>query len=368
MVVAPPQTKEKKKETRKAATWVGQSVKRREDPRLLTGRGTFVDDITVPNMHYAAILRSPRAHARVVSIDPSKALDLPGVITVLTGEEVGEKSLPFPVGVTAAFKYYSAAVDKVRYVGEPVAVVVASDRYVAEDALELIEVEYDPLPPVVKPEDALDPDAATLHEELGNNIGCHRLLDYGEVDKAFEEADLILKERFVFPRYSSLPLETYAVIADHDAVTGVITVHSNFMGPFSMHAVTARALNIDENKLRFIVPSDIGGSFGIKSSIYPYIVLISLAAMKAGSAARYGHQKNGDNKVAAEGVEALKEVSGSVDQVLTQLIGGIQSGMGYLGAANLSELREQARYIRISPAGQREAGAHDVVEMKAGGS
>jgi 2-furoyl-CoA dehydrogenase large subunit len=282
MVVAPPQTKEKKKEAQKAATWVGQSVKRREDPRLLTGRGTFVDDITVPNMHYAAILRSPRAHARVVSIDPSKALDLPGVITVLTGEEVGEKSLPFPVGVTAAFKYYSAAVDKVRYVGEPVAVVVASDRYVAEDALELIEVEYDPLPPVVKPEDALDPDAAILHEELGNNIGCHRLLDYGEVDKAFEEADLILKERFVFPRYSSLPLETYAVIADHDAITGVITVHSNFMGPFSMHAVTARALNIDENKLRFIVPSDIGGSFGIKSSIYPYIVLISLAAMKAG--------------------------------------------------------------------------------------
>ncbi|MEE2839549.1 MAG: xanthine dehydrogenase family protein molybdopterin-binding subunit [Acidobacteriota bacterium] len=282
MVIAPPKTKEKKKEAQKAATWVGQPIKRREDPRLLTGRGTFVDDITMPNMHHAAILRSPRAHARVVSIDTSKALDHPGVLTVLTGKEVGEKSLPFPVGVTAPFKYYSAAVDKVRYVGEPMAVVVASDRYVAEDALELIEVEYDPLPPVVKPEDALDPDAAILHEELGNNIGCHRLLDYGEVDKAFEEADLTLKERFVFPRYSSLPLETYAVIADYDAVTGVITVRSNFMGPFSMHAVTARALNIDENKLRFIVPSDIGGSFGIKSSIYPYIVLISLATMKAG--------------------------------------------------------------------------------------
>ncbi len=241
-----------------------------------------MDDITMPNMHHAAILRSPRAHARVISIDTSKALELPGVITVLTGKEVGEQSLPFPVGVTAPFKYYSAAVDKVRYVGEPVAVVVASDRYVAEDALELIEVDYDPLPPVVKPEDALDPNAAILHEELGDNIGCHRLLDYGEVDKAFEKADLILKERFVFPRYSSLPLETYAVIADYDAVTGVITVRSNFMGPFSMHAVAARALNIDENKLRFIVPSDIGGSFGIKSSIYPYIVLISLAAMKAG--------------------------------------------------------------------------------------
>ena len=282
MVVAPPPAREKKKEGEKTGTYVGQSVKRREDPRLLTGRGTFVDDITVPNMLFAAILRSPRAHARIVSIDASKALDHPEVITVLTGTEVGEKSLPFPVGVVASFKYYSAAVDKVRYVGEPVAVVVASDRYVAEDALELIEVEYDPLPPVVKPEDALAPDAGILHEELGDNIGCHRLLDYGDVDGAFEEADLTLKERFVFPRYSSLPLETYAVISDYDAVTGVITVHSNFMGPFSMHAVTARALNIDENKLRFIVPSDIGGSFGIKSSIYPYIVLISLAAMKAG--------------------------------------------------------------------------------------
>ena len=282
MVVAPPPTREKEKKAQKTGTYVGQPVKRREDPRLLTGRGTFVDDITVPNMLFAAILRSPRAHARILSIDPSKALDHPEVITVLTGKEVGEQSLPFPVGVVASFKYYSAAVDKVRYVGEPVAVVVASDRYVAEDALELIDVEYEPLPPVIKPEDALDPDAAILHEELGSNIGCHRLLDYGDVDKAFDEADLTLKERFVFPRYSSLPLETYAVISDYDAVTGVITVHSNFMGPFSMHAVTARALNIDENKLRFIVPSDIGGSFGIKSSIYPYIVLLSLAAMKAG--------------------------------------------------------------------------------------
>ncbi|MEE2822202.1 MAG: xanthine dehydrogenase family protein molybdopterin-binding subunit [Acidobacteriota bacterium] len=282
MVVAPPKTKTAKKEAQETSKYVGQSVKRREDPRLLTGRGTFVDDIKMPNMHHAAILRSPRPHARIISIDPSKALAHPGVTTVLTGAEVGDKSLPFPVGVVAPFKYYSAAVDKVRYVGEPVAVVVASDRYVAEDALDLIEVEYDPLPPVVKPEDALDPDAAILHEELGNNIGCHRELDYGDVDGAFAEADLILKERFVFPRYSSLPLETYAVISDHDATTGVVTVRSNFMGPFSMHAVTARALNIDENKLRFIVPSDIGGSFGIKSSIYPYIVLISLAAIKAG--------------------------------------------------------------------------------------
>ena len=280
-VEAPPKEKEKEAETPKKG-WVGQGIKRREDPRLLTGRGTFVDDITVPNLHHAAILRSPRAHAKIVAIDTAEALKQPGVIAVLTGDEVGQMSKPFPLGVTTPIKYYSAAVDKVRYVGEPVAVVVASDRYVAEDGVELIEVEYEPLPPIVNPEAALAPDAPVLHEEIGNNIGCHRLLDYGDVDQAFEEADLVLKERFVFPRYSSVPLETYAVIADYDAISGVFTIRSNFMGPFSMHAVAARALSVEENKLRFIVPSDIGGSFGIKSSIYPYIVLIALAAMKAG--------------------------------------------------------------------------------------
>ena len=284
MVMTPP-AKPKEKEVsglKLSKTWVGQSIKRREDPRLLTGRGTFVDDITLPNLHHAAICEVLVPTPKFYPTTLAKQENHPGVIAVLTGEEVGQMSKPFPVGVTAAFKYYSAAVGKVRYVGEPVAVVVASDRYVAEDAMELIQVEYEPLPPIVHCEAALEADAPVLHEELGNNIGCHRLLNYGDVDQAFEEADLVLKERFVFPRYSSLPLETYAVIADSDAITGMFTVHSNFMGPFSMHAVTARALDVEENKLRFLVPSDIGGSFGIKSSIYPYIVLLSLASRKAG--------------------------------------------------------------------------------------
>ena len=120
MVMTPPATKPKKKEVsgqELSKTWVGQSIKRREDPRHLTGRGTFVDDITLPNLHHAAILRSPRAHARILSYDTREAENHPGVIAVLTGEEVGQMSKPFPVGVTAAFKYYSAAVGKVRYVG-----------------------------------------------------------------------------------------------------------------------------------------------------------------------------------------------------------------------------------------------------------
>ena len=265
-----------------ADRWVGTSVRRREDPRLLTGRGTFVDDLTLPNLYHAAVLRSPRPHARILSYDTSEAERHPGVLAVLTGDDVKEMSRPFPVGVTARFNYYCCAVEKVRYVGEPVAVVVACDRYVAEDAAELIRVEYEPLPPVVHPEKSLEPGAPVLHEDLGSNVGCHRLLDYGDVDKAFDQADLIVKDRFVFPRYSSVPLETYAIIADFEAVAGVYSIHSNFMGPFTMHAVTARALDVVENKLHFIVPSDIGGSFGIKSSIYPYIVLMGLAAKKAG--------------------------------------------------------------------------------------
>src|SRR5262249_41535665 len=143
-----------------------------------------------------------------------------------------------------------------------------------------IQVEYEMLHPLVDPEEALKPDAPILHDEVGNNISCHRYLDYGDVDGAFKEADFILKERFVFPRYSSVPLEGFAVIAEQDAYSGTLTIHSNFMGPFTLHPVTAMALNIPENKLRFIVAKDIGGSFGIKSSIYPYIVLIGYTAMK----------------------------------------------------------------------------------------
>jgi 2-furoyl-CoA dehydrogenase large subunit len=263
-------------------SWIGKSIKRHEDPRLLMGRGRFLDDMTLPNLHAAAILRSPHPHARIRGIDTSEALKLPGVVTVLTGQEVGRQSDPFPVGVTAKFEYFSAAVDKVRYVGEPVAVVVASDRYVAEDALDLIHVDYERLPPLVDPEKGLEPDAPVLHEMLGHNVSCHRVLTYGDPDAAFAEADLVVKERFVYPRYSSVPLETYAVMVDYDPILDMLTVHSNFMGPFTMHAVAARALKIDPNKLRFVVPTDIGGSFGIKSSIYPYIVLICLAAKKAG--------------------------------------------------------------------------------------
>jgi 2-furoyl-CoA dehydrogenase large subunit len=267
--------------------WVGQPLKRTEDPALLTGRGAFVGDLSFANLCHAAILRSPHAHARIRNIDSVEASRASGVLNIVTGADAARLTRPFPVGVEAAVKYYCIAIDKVRYVGEPVAVLVARDRYLAEDALDLIRVEYEPLAAVVDPERALEPGAPLLHEEVGSNLACHRKLSYGDPDRAFREADVIIRERFRFPKYSSTPIETYGVIAAYDRSSGVLTVWSNFMGPFVMHSLVARALNLAENRLRFIAAPDIGGSFGIKTGIYPYIALIGLAAMESGVPVRW---------------------------------------------------------------------------------
>ena len=269
------------------AQWVGQPLKRVEDPRLLTGRGVFVADLPLTEPYAAAILRSPHAHARIRSIDTSAAMDAPGVAGVITGADVLAHTQPFAVGVEAPVKYYCLATDKARFVGEPVAVVIARDRYLAEDALELIQVEYEPLPAVVDAEDALRPGAPILHETVGSNEACHREIVYGDVEGAFAGADVVIRERFRYPKYSSTPIETYGVIAAYDPSTGVLTITSNFMGPFILHALVARALGLAENRLRFVVPPDIGGSFGIKTSIFPYLALIGLAAMRTGVTVRW---------------------------------------------------------------------------------
>jgi 2-furoyl-CoA dehydrogenase large subunit len=263
--------------------WIGRRVARVEDARLLTGRGHFIDDHPpIGDIHAAAIVRSPHAHARIVGYDVSAALRMDGVVGVVTGEDVARFTRPFPVGVTAPVHYYCAATDKVRFVGEPVAVVVARSRYLAEDAADAVGVEYEPLPAVVDVERALEPDAPILHEAVGTNLAGHRRLVYGDPDRAFAEADVVIRERFRFPKYSSTPIETYGVIARWDDVDEAYTVWSNFMGPFIMHGLVARVLGVPENRLRFIVSTDIGGSFGIKSAMYPYIALISLAARRTG--------------------------------------------------------------------------------------
>ena len=156
--------------------WIGKPVKRVEDARLLTGRGTYIDDHPpVANLHHAAIVRSPHAHARILGYDLEAARAVEGVVGAITGEDVRTLTKPFSVGVTAPVHYYCAAADKVRFVGEPVAVIVAKSRYVAEDAADLVRVHYEPLPGVVDPERALEPDAPILHEAVGTNLAGHQI-------------------------------------------------------------------------------------------------------------------------------------------------------------------------------------------------
>src|SRR2546423_1262298 len=295
--------------------WIGKSVRRVEDFRLLTGRGAFIDDHPpVGNIHHAAIVRSRHAHARLVGYDVTRARAAEGVVAVITGEHVAKETRPFAVGVTTPVHYYCAATDKVRFVGEPVAVVVARDRYLAEDAAELVEVEYEPLPAVIDPEKALEPDAPVLHDKVGTNLAGHRRLVYGDPERAFREAEVVLRERFRFPKYGSTPIETYGIIARWE-LDGVCTVWSNFMGPFIMHPLTARVLGLAENKLRFIVPPDIGGPFGIKSSIYPYIALIALAAKHAGVPVKWIEDRREHLLASSSGTDrvAYREVAAKKD-------------------------------------------------------
>ena len=292
--------------------WVGTGMKRKEDLRLLTGRGRFMDDIHLPDMKYAAILRSPYPHAWIKGMDISQALNVSGVRGVLTGDDVAAMSQPFPVGVPIPPKYYSCAVDKVRFVGEPVAVVVADSRYIAEDALDLIEIEYEPLPVVMDIEAAAEPDAPILHDNIGSNIYSHRFFQYGDIQKAYEEADLVVKGKFLFPKYGSTPIETYGVVASYNPFNEEFVIYNNYQGPFVNHSLVAIALGIAENKMRWIVPTDIGGGFGTKTGMYPYIALIALAAKKTGMTVKWIEDRREHLLASATGTDRVTYMEAAV--------------------------------------------------------
>ena len=258
--------------------WVGRPLPRLEDEALLRGAGRFIDDLDpVANAQHAAILRSPFAHARIAALDAAAARELPGVVGVLTGTDVVAMSRPFPAGIDSPIPLYAAAAETVRYVGEPVAVVVARDRYLAEDALELIEVEYEPLEPVLDPTTAADTHACVSD----------RAFHYGDVDEALSEAHLVVRETFRFHRWSCTPVECYGVVADWNGAEGSLTAWANFQGPFTLHSVAAAALGLPGSKLRLITPPDSGGSFGIKSAVFAYVVLLGLASRKLGVPVRW---------------------------------------------------------------------------------
>ena len=259
--------------------WVGKPVRRKEDIRLVKGEAAYVDDLNM-DCYQAAILRSPYAHARISRIDLTKAEALKGVVAVLTGQEVARETKPISArAITRPATQYVMAADKVRYVGEPVAAVVAEDRYIAEDALDLIEVEYEPLKPVVTIEDALKPDAPLVFEEAGSNVLMHDKMQHGDIEQAYREADLVLKENFKVHRYSSTPLEPWAIIANYERASDSFVVWSNDQQHGRSLTNVCNTLGIPIHKLRLIVP-DSGGGFGIKLALWPYIVILSLLAKK----------------------------------------------------------------------------------------
>ncbi len=263
--------------------WTGRSIERVEDGALLTGRGRFMDDLGVlPGTMHAAILRSSHAHADILSIDVAAAKQSPGVVAVLTGADVKALTASLVVGVKAPVECWPIAVDRVRYAGEPVAVVVASDRYKAEDALDLIDVRYAIRQAVVDPLAAIAPDASILHDGFPGNVASDRRFCYGDPESAFAGAARRIAIDIHYPRNSCTPIETYGVVADYNPSEDAYDVLANFQGPFSIHAVISRALKVPGNRVRLRTPPDSGGSFGVKQGVFPYIVLIAVAARIAG--------------------------------------------------------------------------------------
>src|ERR671922_297434 len=270
-------------ETETKPGFVGQNVPRKEDKRLVQGQGVFFDDVKRHGMGYVHFVRSPYGHAKIKSIDVSRALEVGGGYGTLTGDEVAILTDPFfelstPPG--AHIKDYALAVGKVRHVGEPVAAVVASSRELARDAAELVEVEYEPLPAIVDGEAALAGGAPILHEDAGSNVVWSGLFDWGDFEAAKAEADHVVKiERLHFDRFSSTPLECSGCLVEYNRGTGQWTMYCNHQMPGVGAIWMAPALRVGIDKLRFVT-QDIGGAFGNKICLHPQFVACCLLARK----------------------------------------------------------------------------------------
>ncbi len=268
-----------------AQRYIGAPIRRREDLRFITGRATFVDDVKLPHMLHAAILRSPRAHARILSIDTAAAHAIPGVVWVFTLQDIGELAVPVPMRmyqIPGLERYLQPllARDKVRYVGEPIAVAIAESRYLAEDALDAIAVEYEDLPEVMNVRDAMR-NEILLFEESGTNLGAVHEISIGDVAKAFQQAEYRRREEFQVHRYTGNPLETRGLVAQFDTGRNELTAWGVTKLLHYNRQVIASFLRLPEHKLHFI-EKDVGGGFGIRGELYPEDFLIPFAAMKLG--------------------------------------------------------------------------------------
>ncbi len=283
-------TRKTSTDTPRTRKLVGQRVKRNEDPRLLTGQALFVDDVNLPGMLHAAFLRSDYAHARVRGIDVSTARARPGVVAVYTAEDMGDFWRPGPLIVPPPSKVEGIVFrartqipmvkDKARHIGDPIAVVIAESRYIAEDALEDIVVDFEPLEAVVDLEKALEPDALLIHDDLDSNLAAHVVQEKGDYEAIQEDAGIIIKRRILVDRGAAAALENRGVVAHWDAKGQQMTVWDTTQAPIPIRNGLASTLGLSEHQVRVIAPF-VGGAFGPKIMMgQPEEVLIPWAAMK----------------------------------------------------------------------------------------
>ena len=295
---------------------IGARIKRVEDPRLLRGLGTYVDDRQILRVLHVAFRRSDHSHARIRSIDCSKALAAPGVAAVLTANDLD--GLVEPLYATSRMAgYYATAIyplarGKVRYVGEPVAAVLAASRYQAEDAVAGVMIDFEPLPALIDPEQAAKPGAPLLHQEAGTNVLLRREFKRGDVDAVMESAPVRVKGRFRMHRKAALAIEPRACLAEYDPGRAALTLYSATQVPSIVRDALCAALRIPGHRLRVVAP-DVGGGFGAKGSLYPEEILVCAAAVKVRQSVKWTSDRLEDLKATSQGFDEIIDAEIGLD-------------------------------------------------------
>ncbi len=316
-------------------------IRRREDPRLISGRATYTDDITLPGAVYAAILRSPHAHARIRRVNTSRAARAEGVVAVYTGADLEGVIGPIPCAWMIpnsdikGVAHPAIARDVVRYVGDAVAVVVAESRHQAQDALELIEVDYEPLTPVIDPQQALQEGAPQLHGDAPNNQAFHWVATGGDVEEAFRSPEVVVRERIVQQRLIPNAMEPRAALAQWVGVTGELTLWSTTQNPHIVRLLLSSVAGVPEHKIRVIAP-EVGGGFGSKIAFYADEAITVFCAMKLGRPVKWTETRSENYQATTHGRDHIEEVemAATTDGKITGIRGRVYAGMGaYLSTA-----------------------------------
>ncbi|MFO7246109.1 MAG: molybdopterin cofactor-binding domain-containing protein [Thermaerobacter sp.] len=294
---------------------LGRVVRRKEDPRLITGTGSYVDDLRLPGMLHMAVVRSPHAHARITGIDTGRARSMPGVRAVITGEEVKDLCGPMPVGwslqgLKAPVKY-PLALDRVRHVGEAVAVVVAESPAAAADGAEAVQVGYEPLPAVTDPEAAMQDGSPLVWDDVPNNIAARFPLSGGDIEDAFRKADRVVKLRLVNQRLVPVPMEPRGVVAQAHPISGELTLWSSTQIPHILHALLPGLLNVPETRVRIVAP-DVGGGFGCKLNLYAEEILAGALSLKLGRPVKWIERRSEHFMATIHGRDQINHVEAAV--------------------------------------------------------